>query len=240
MKKELKFNILNKIVGDYRSIILFGSHARGDAKSESDVDVLQVTSESHSAYKVGNIAYSPYSIPFLKKLASEGSLFILHIITEGIEITANTHVLREIKAAFKQRENFDSYKIQLVKTADLLLKVEQTEYDINANNYNRLAAFLFRSLLYAIAYDRGKLAFSIDRLAEKLDDPLIPVLLKLKNSAVPDFEKFNQIRNSINNYAEMEGVDLEILRSNDLTEEEDAYVSDIRHHFLDEEENEIY
>ena len=67
MKKELKQllegfkkDTLARFQNEILSITLFGSHARGDAQEDSDVDVLIVTKSSdwHWADKIGEIAYN--------------------------------------------------------------------------------------------------------------------------------------------------------------------------------------
>ncbi|ACP34499.1 DNA polymerase beta domain protein region [Sulfolobus islandicus Y.G.57.14] len=93
-------------------VILFGSYARGDYTSESDIDVLVVSDIfSRDPRESFGMAYNlkfPQVMPvamntqvFLKKL-DEGSTFILEIIEDGKILCGEKEFEREVLERYKK------------------------------------------------------------------------------------------------------------------------------------------
>ena len=102
-KREILFEIrreLNNVLGeDLDQIILYGSYARGDARPDSDLDVLVVingevdttrlmrqTSELISRISLENDIVISRAFISRERYLNEGSPFILNIRREGIAI----------------------------------------------------------------------------------------------------------------------------------------------------------
>lgn len=192
--------IVESVKGTFDCLILFGSYARGDNKEGSDVDVLQVTSRNSSHYRFEEINFSPYSKSFLMQLAKESSLFVLHIISEGRVIAGDYNLLNDLKKEFVFAKDYHKYKNDLIDASHLLC-VDELEYTSNAKGYNLLACFLFRSLLYAISYEKNILSFSIHQLSLKLDDPEIEIIMALRKSEIGNYTLFNKLIKKLEFYS---------------------------------------
>lgn len=108
--------IIDRIVGSISSlnpdrIILFGSHARGDASLESDIDILVVTgddfmpqtfSEKSSVYqrisslitdveRVAPVDLIVHTRPMYRRFLELGSMFSKKIASEGIVLYEKNH-----------------------------------------------------------------------------------------------------------------------------------------------------
>ena len=59
----------------FMALFLYGSHARGDAKDTSDIDILQVTPVHTAPYTVGRFNITCYTFDQLLRLARRGGLF---------------------------------------------------------------------------------------------------------------------------------------------------------------------
>src|SRR5437868_801459 len=76
-------DILCKLRAPVRAAMLFGSVARDTNSNRSDVDVLQLMASPSPSYAIGPLSVSVYTADALKELALQGSLFVLHLKTEG-------------------------------------------------------------------------------------------------------------------------------------------------------------
>lgn len=96
---DLLAEVAEAIRGSALGVMLYGSQARGSADESSDVDVLQVVSCHAGAYKVGRVGVTAYTPAHLHQMASHGSLFVLHLRTEGVVLEdAHGVVARALEA----------------------------------------------------------------------------------------------------------------------------------------------
>ncbi len=89
------------------ALILFGSHARGDQKDISDLDVIAVMDEvPEKSFEKEALSISFYSKKFLIKISSIGNLFALHLVCEAKPIFDPNGVLEEMRSAFRKKTNY--------------------------------------------------------------------------------------------------------------------------------------
>jgi predicted nucleotidyltransferase len=93
--RELKEGLIKELGDDLKSLILYGSVARGDFGPESDIDILIITRGKQSAEKASDIKYDIdlkngtftslfYSLQGeLERKVSMGSPFLLNVMEEG-------------------------------------------------------------------------------------------------------------------------------------------------------------
>jgi predicted nucleotidyltransferase len=160
-------SLLDNLEIKYNSAILFGSYARNDYGQKSDIDILLECDKRKESFNSGIINFTIYTKHQLKKMASKGSLFILHIIEEGKEIT-DTNLLSELKSSFSKPISYTSYRKELVNASDLL-DVSESDFVKYKVNLNRFLYYLARSFLYALAIDKNCKSFSIKEVCAFLN-----------------------------------------------------------------------
>lgn len=160
-------SLLSSLEIKYNSAILFGSYARNDFGQKSDIDILLECDKRKESFNIGIINFTIYTKHQLLKMASKGSLFILHIIEEGKEIT-DTNLLNDLKPSFYRPMSYKSYREGLIDASDLL-DVLESEFENYKVNLNRFLYYLVRSYLYALAIDKGCKSFSVKEVCAFLN-----------------------------------------------------------------------
>lgn len=189
MKDSIEKVIKSGIKGDYISIVLFGSYSRGDQNEFSDIDVLHVTIIKSKPYTKNNVNYSTYTLDQLTEMAQKGDLFILHIIKEGRILFGSNNVLDYLSNQFIQPKSYDDYRTKLINCAGLL-SVNNQEFDKRAIEYYRLLSFLFRSYLYSLMLDSGKVCFSLVDVSKYFNDIRLIKVFSYKKYTSIDYSDF--------------------------------------------------
>ena len=98
----------------YLAVILYGSHARGDNRMKSDVDLLAITAKGKiekNKPKRG-VSLHEYPLDFLKERAASGDLFLLHMISEGIPLSDPLGLYEQLKDSFEFPVNYKKIKTE--------------------------------------------------------------------------------------------------------------------------------
>ncbi len=92
-------------------VVLIGSVARNEENSNSDIDICRVESDINveriNEWPRGPINYIDYSYADFNKLYKKGSLFIYHVINEGVLIHGNKDKWQELKDEFVFIDDYD-------------------------------------------------------------------------------------------------------------------------------------
>jgi len=190
--------------GEYTSLLLFGSYARGDPGAESDVDILQVVPSHRASYRVGPFAFSAYTARHLFRMAEHGSLFALHLVREALEISDPGHILSALRAKFVYPKDCKKLRVELGR-ALRLLDVDEHGYILRWQKYEMLAVYILRSALYSYAYDSGRLSFSLDKVISVLGRSELGPLVRAAGVGGPNFVRFGQLAK---NCGDLLGVDV--------------------------------
>lgn len=109
--------------------ILIGSYARGDFNENSDCDVLLVDTEESefeiSALSTGArkyVGFINYDEKTFLRLYEIGSLFLYHVLQEGVVIEGDRREWSHLRSSFVVQSNFINELNEIVKTTDLLSK----------------------------------------------------------------------------------------------------------------------
>ena len=223
------------------TLVLFGSYSRGDYDSSSDIDVLEITREKEKPYSKAKINFSTYSLDQLKTMASEGNLFVLHIIMEGEVISGNFKILDILNASFKRQNNYKGFRDEIILTAKLL-DVSEKNFKANSKGYYGLLCYLFRSYLYAMTYDESLIEFSIKKIAAKYNDQDISKVFNLKYNTRITYSEYLNCKSIFQKYAKSEFTNhlidrVELLRS---LQKSSKFGFNIALHFLEDLVQEIY
>lgn len=163
-------DILSRLHGSSIAVMLYGSQARGDARSDSDIDVLQVVEDRARSYSVGELNISAYTATHLQELARRGSLFIRHLCADGIILSDPEGALEGVLAAYRDPVSYDALRSELAVVTAALRLPGADIYELAAR---RAAAFTVRSLVYAACAEVGTWEFDIVRASQRIGCPWI-------------------------------------------------------------------
>lgn len=176
-------HILERLRGPSVAVMLYGSQARGDARADSDVDVLQVVEYGPRSYSVDELNISAYTATHLYELAERGSLFVRHLLYDGIPLWDPTGVLEKVLSAYRQPRSYDALRSELaVVTAALRLPGA----DLYPRAARRAASFAVRSLVYAACAEVGPSEFDVLRASERIGRSQIGIDLRSREPGLTD------------------------------------------------------
>jgi hypothetical protein len=176
------------------SYLLYGSYARGDFESSSDVDVLCITTSRKVAPRIdGRVTVHIYDIKDLLATARLGGLFILHLIKEAKPIHDPCAYLKQLAGAFQKPDSYLTNARWAVGSAVALLDVSEALFETAPRPFMHAALFLCRTLVYAEHADRGPFSFSMRDLA--LTDETASMICRIKDQSISysDFERIRYV-----------------------------------------------
>jgi hypothetical protein len=172
---NLRHEVAASLRGQSLGVMLYGSQARRSAQMDSDVDVLQLVISGSGTYKNGRVAVTAYTPAHLHQMASQGSLFILHLIVDGIVVSDPRAILRRALDAYVPPASYDSLRSSLREAAAALLN-RDADLDEHREQIGRLGIYLLRTELYARSAALGNPVFDAERAAGSEDSDLLRVL----------------------------------------------------------------
>ncbi|QSE87462.1 nucleotidyltransferase domain-containing protein (plasmid) [Rhodococcus pseudokoreensis] len=166
--------VMDRIVDDTIGLLLYGSRARGDFVPSSDFDLLRFTTAWDSpTFKSGRVSVSSYTPEQL--LSANGTLFGTHIQRDGRVLIERNDELTSLVAAFSPAE--PDKLLERVRRYSMILNQPEAEMRSHCLGLVRLARYLLRTAIYAIAMAQGKPCFSVRELAAQYGEPRLATLL---------------------------------------------------------------
>lgn len=181
--------------------MLYGSHARGSADDESDVDVLQLVPNGAVAYSVGSVNVTQYLAGQLRAMAQRGSLFVLHLTTEGRILYDPNGELRSILQEYSQPHSYDAMR-QEIMVAGSALDTTANDASKYVSSLGPLAIYLLRTVVFSLCAERGVTTFESHKVAAELGDPDLGEVLKLRRQSSLEFTtaQIDRIRKKLSGY----------------------------------------
>ncbi|MCM0622453.1 nucleotidyltransferase domain-containing protein [Nocardioides bruguierae] len=182
--------VLERLHGDQSTVLLYGSRARGDARADSDIDVLQVVETNPHCYSVDNINVAAYTFGHLEQLASRGSLYMRHLKYEAVILRDDDGLTKDIFAMYRDPRDYAALRRELAIVVSVLgidgsRRGEPSE--------SRVYAYVLRTLIYAECAMRGEIEFDVVRAANSVDLPNVGLSIREKTVTYEMFDTFSKI-----------------------------------------------
>lgn len=166
---------------NFSSLVLYGSCARGENNSNSDIDMLAIHGgSSYEMLYLGNLNVSAYPLEQAILKAKSGDLFISHVVYEGKIVTDKFGHIEEVFGSFVYKDSYISEKNMAADLAWYLIL-----YSKNIDDYsmlNRRLAWCIRTMLIAEAAEAKVPVFSSSGLASFHGDKSVYDLIESKSS----------------------------------------------------------
>ncbi|MFI6958696.1 hypothetical protein ACIBJI_35175 [Nocardia sp. NPDC050408] len=209
---SLLAEIMSVVRGPSLALMLYGSQARGSADHDSDVDVLQIAYRRAGSYSDGRVSVTVYTPRHLRKMAERGSLFVLHLRAEGIELEDPNGVLRDALSAYQAPRSYDSLLAEL-RSAARAVAIKGIEFDALHEELGRLGIYLIRTWLYLENVKVGITAFEVSDAAAAQTDQEVLEVLRLRRAKSLSYDDSIKIQAKV-----MKVFEVESEESKDLSE----------------------
>ena len=166
------------------AILLFGSRARRDDRRGSDTDLLLVVPDGEPQHlSWDNFSMFLYSWPKLIENASQGDLFVCHLVTEAQPIFDPSDRLGNLRAAFRLKT---TYRDLIEQACDLGWFLDRHGRDLNSAVVAKRMIWCARSILIAKSAEAGTPTFAPQSLAAFSASRLAADLLAVRHQRRAD------------------------------------------------------
>lgn len=166
---------LEQRAGGRLGLMLYGSVARGSNGPQSDVDILELVPASAKSFQVGNANITSYEVAHLRTLAERGSLFVLHLLHDGVILEDPHGVLQRTLNAYRQPSTYAPLWAQ-IELAGAALDPTSLDHDRYPNGLVRLGLYLLRTAAYLRGVERGEINFDLSSRRTELDSSVTAAL----------------------------------------------------------------
>ena len=178
---ELAAHVVETLPEYASGALLYGSWARGDATTDSDVDILVVAESRHAA------CHPPVSISCYtrEELATfDRTLFGMHLARDGRILTDPFGVLSKFIGSLHPP---DPEQLRTrVRELAVVLDPGGDDPELHLRGRVKVARYLLRTSLYASALASGRPCFSVRELADRSEDFDLVELLSSHESVHPE------------------------------------------------------
>ena len=161
-------------------LVLYGSHARGDAHTRSDVDLLAIVAHRESLQRRDHdhLKIQVHTRKTLQFMFDEGSLFAWHLSAEGRIVYDDDGWLRTLLDSFVLRSDYTSQRVQAGNLGWLLIDHGVRSDPADVQTWIRTVMYVARTVaLSRLAERRPPVPlFTRDAVCEALDSELLRAL----------------------------------------------------------------
>lgn len=170
--------VASKAVTSAIGIVLYGSYARGDHESSSDVDLLVVADRPGGSRKLGVANVATYTATQLA--SARGSLFGMHLARDGRVLHDTDNLVADLLSSMGEPDPVVLF--QRIRHLAAVLDGERTDH---LGGRIRVARYLLRTAVYVAALADGEPCFSVRELAERANEPGLVSILATDVKAAP-------------------------------------------------------
>lgn len=179
---DLAAQVLSEVGEQNCGVLLYGSRARGTSRQDSDIDVLKLVDENPRSYSAGLMNVTAYTVDHLTSMAARGSLFVRHLVDEGVVLSDPNGAVANVLAAYRDPPSYVGLKTELRLLLEAMSKADAAPYRPLLDN---LAKFTVRSALYVRAAEHGQPIFELEDAAIAADVPQVASLIR--SAVLEDF-----------------------------------------------------
>jgi hypothetical protein len=170
--------IASRAVTSAIAILLYGSYARGDQESGSDVDLLVVAERPGGSRKLGiaNVAtYTPAQLA-----SARGSLFGMHLARDGRVLHDSDHLVAGLLSSMGEPD--PAVLFRRIRHLGAVLDGDPSDH---LGGRIRVARYLLRTAVYVAALADGEPCFSVRELAVRAREPALVRILASDPDSAP-------------------------------------------------------
>lgn len=171
---------------DLEAMLVYGSRARGDAGTNSDLDLLGLVPSPRKNTNYGDINITYYTSEQLS--TGVGTLFGYHLKRDARILIDDTGELHKAIANMGEVDT-DRLFSRARSMTEVFTNIER-DLPNHLSGLNRQARYLLRSCLYAQAIQEGRPCFSVQELSVRLNDCDLPRLLSSRPIGKVSVEEF--------------------------------------------------
>ena len=177
---------------DALATVLYGSHARGTADADSDIDVLQLVTSEAGSQSFGPVSLTRYTPSALRNMAMRGSLFVLYLRIDSYVLDDRRNVFLEALSLYRRPDSYSCLLDEVALAASALHIVNDTETYLPA--LYRLGTYLLRTALYARLAEANRPVFDTTAACRALGNTLVAKALESRRDTPPTLDKLRELR----------------------------------------------
>ncbi|TKJ98646.1 hypothetical protein PlfCFBP13513_04165 [Plantibacter flavus] len=157
--------------------MVYGSYARGTHDEDSDIDVLELVAADPAPYSRGRVNVTQYTPSHLGQMAQRGSLFVSHLLTDGVPLIDPHRIMERALAQYRPPESYDPIWKQLSIAAGAI-NPAAPDAERFTDGLCRLAIYTLRTAIYLRALENGAPCFDLDLAAQRTGVPGLTEVLR--------------------------------------------------------------
>ncbi|MDT9662076.1 nucleotidyltransferase domain-containing protein [Rhodococcus qingshengii] len=165
--------ICTRIHGNAIGVLLYGSWARGEASTTSDLDLLVVSQLRADSGMEGKLSLSSYTPNQLTD--ARATLFGMHLARDGIVLHDTADRMAEILSTFTPPD--PQGLLQRIREFSTVLNLPREEQANYLAGLCQVGRYLLRTAIYVLALRDGRPCFSVEELAVRFNQPELTNLL---------------------------------------------------------------
>ena len=167
------------------SLLLYGSRARGDHRLRSDVDLLGIVENGAIGKEVAarGSSFYHYPLPSLIKGATNGDLFVSHLVHEAKVLHDTVDIFKRVQASFRWR---DSYRDERRNSKIIIRFITDRPDSLTKPAVRKRLVWAIRTLIISTAAEQKIPIFGSKDLSSFVSMPYLKGVIEMRNTIEVD------------------------------------------------------